>query len=656
MEECEKKEENIVSATTEAQKKPRTRRAKTEDTSVTTEEKTVKKPRTRKKTETKTEETATNVEDKPTEISVSKPESSSDDIDNTQIASVNAKNELSGDVFEAITEKTNKAYQEQLKNESFKEEDIIYEDEDKMIPVVTDEDIELFSAASDGVFTRNDFIAYINMAKEAINQFIVTKKNKEEGILDESDSEMYEDELKSANESKHLLMVIQNECRIIRNEFTESHIVEDTIRATVFNNLTDYTINKFKFNESWYKTNYTDKSKEISDSIKKITHFPTISKYWVDRIACKAKSSQNYNLFNPKNYSDMLDTIIWAIGDYIVNSPNKEVDVIAVEKIIEKDFKTMNFCKPIIAYSFIKNSLILDENSEDDKKILDSKSILAPTDNSEKLISELNTHIKNLIIALGSSDRTFNNLKRISEDFYNDLKTTDLKDGTLDLYNFEETCSYITGRLMTKVEESTINKWGEGYKVLYRYYKWYELNAFISNIERIRDKFKEEYNKDNNNLDAIFVKLCFAKFITPIVEHIMLYMYTDIVTDITNDVKQRYPKTVRSTMFATIVNNIILQHEFAFKQKIENPSEVNEKRYELAKAVFGDHYDYFVDSNIKNDIFLKEVDLLATRDSYIETTIAVIGYITGCLCTYNSSKVTHVVPVKNRKHKHNKRK
>lgn len=138
---------------------------------------------------------------------------------------------------------------------------------------------------------------------------------------------------------------------------------------------------------------------------------------------------------------------------------------------------------------------------------------------------------------------------------------------------------------MTKVEESTINKWGEGYKVLYRYYKWYELTAFIHNAEKLRDKFKEEYTKEHK-INNDFAKLCFAKFITPIVEHIMLYMYTDLVTDITINVKERYPKSVRSTMFGTIINNIILQHEFAFKQKIENPSEVNDKRYELAKAAF----------------------------------------------------------------------
>lgn len=74
----------------------------------------------------------------------------------------------------------------------------------------------------------------------------------------------------------------------------------------------------------------------------------------------------------------------------------------------------------------------------------------------------------------------------------------------------------------------------------------------------------------------------------------------------------------------------------------------------LQKLHLSDHYDYLVDSDKEKDIFLKDVDLLAARKSYIETTIDVIEYITLCLQEYKS--VEPVVPIKNRKHKHNKRK
>ena len=52
---------------------------------------------------------------------------------------------------------------------------VIYEDENKQIPLVTQEDIEIFSSITDEFIGDMDINSWVNIAKEEINEYIELK-------------------------------------------------------------------------------------------------------------------------------------------------------------------------------------------------------------------------------------------------------------------------------------------------------------------------------------------------------------------------------------------------------------------------------------------------------------------------------------------------
>ena len=52
---------------------------------------------------------------------------------------------------------------------------VVYEDENKQIPLVTQEDIEIFSSITDEFIGDMDINSWVNIAKEEINEYIELK-------------------------------------------------------------------------------------------------------------------------------------------------------------------------------------------------------------------------------------------------------------------------------------------------------------------------------------------------------------------------------------------------------------------------------------------------------------------------------------------------
>lgn len=566
------------------------------------------------------------LEEKPTEINVEKPEASEEDVDEVPQLAETTKNPKVREKYNLVIQESNKHFLEKVKDESFDINNIEFE-KDGVTPVVTDEDLRVFAALSDEYIGDMDLDVYVQLARENIMDYANQKKEMEAGNLDEDDLEYFEQTAKSYEESRLFMASIQHECRKLKKDFEESTILEDTIKSMVYDNLYTYIVNKFKLSDSWVKKTVTDKDveanvKRISDSVSKHMFVPSMFWEWTNRekykLSEKCTERYKFNLFNPKQLDRLLNNVVFTIEHYIKNS-NTEPSHLVVEKILDKDLMNLNFVNPILMYAF-KDNIINSKklNPEQLKKVEENfksfESVLVPTEECKNamqclsciiggkngLLFEITPNEKYSIedvkekidvftkaaIKCFESDVLFKQfLKDNKYESAADVDYTDVKGMYLKLAD-----------IIPNIEDTTIRKWGLSFKLSQKYY-------FIQHFV--------EYRKDLDNItDVDELKIsAFNNIIIPVAQLVYLLMYADIITDICDDVIKNYGKENRSVIFGTFINHFIFEHELSFKTPIPDPSVFDFKKkkdengnetdevdrtplVDLMHKVFGKNYKY----------------------------------------------------------------
>lgn len=561
--------------------------------------------------------------EEPTDVVVDSPEKTDDEAPAPLPKTIKESKEVK-EAYDKILTECKEIYDKKVKEEGFDPSTIEYEDEEHLIPKITEEDIKIFNAVSDNMFADMGVETYIDMAKEDIENYKALKANMDSGILDSEDADYFKMSSQSKDESRILLTVIQLECRKVAKEFAESHVAEDTIRSVVYDDLSNYIINKFKLNKSWIDPKAKDNSEEIVEYIKNYMFVAPMFYYEAEREYYKSHAENKYNLFNVNKFNSTLQTIVYAINNYLNNSKT-EKEALSIGKILDKDFKVMNFTKPIIAYSIVKynKELLTTELKDDaDNKILANANILAPSPECEKNMDFLCGIIRNSITLV---EENIGTIAKIVSDFKDNV----IKDPlfkklpeNINLDDFYGTCKEISN-LIPDIQKSSVVQWGVSYSFIQKYIFWHTLNSFLTT-------YQAAATDNNKSLDTII----FVDFLSHIYEHMFTAMYADIITDLNDNVKD-YGKTTKSTMFATIINNILLQHEFGFKSKVDDLScmynedkTVNkDKLYEMAKTIFGDRNSFMVNDKHEEDLLLKDVDLLHVKNFYISATKQMVNAI-----------------------------
>lgn len=596
-------------------------------------------------------------ENKPTEITVEKPEDHPDDVSKEEQEQIIESKPIDKSKFDNVISEADKLYQTLLKEEGIDpEHDVEYEDEEKLIPLITDEDLKLFAAASEHMFDETDISGYVKMAKEGIEDFKALKKSIYGDKSEDSSVELDEDTLselematQNATESRKLLVVIQHECRKIRKDFEESHVAEDIIRGAVFNNMAKYIKEKFEYSDSFIDGNKAEsRASIISENIKKYMFLPTYYKEWVHRRFNMAHGrSIADSVLTPYTFNKFLDYFIYAISTYARVS-DKQNDANFVGKLINNDFKVMNFINPLIMYSLVKYNPELVNNIDKDGKEYNvqerfafSENVLVPTEvskNQLKLLSE--TVIRFTRDILYNS----NHLSRLTNMYLDNFKRDKnfSKVEIKDIYDFKETCVALSD-LIPDLDKTTIVRWGDSYKFFQKYIMWYNFHQVSEKVEAFCLKYENQIEVVDNvetpegfEKDLVEIrKFIISKLLIPFVDHYFLGMYSDLITDISSNVKE-YSRDIRSTMFASIINNLLLQHELGFKTKIDDPEiyytdpdhkTVSNEIYNVAKKVFADQYQYIVGFDDKEDLFLKEVDLPELKLVYIQIAQHIIAHL-----------------------------
>lgn len=538
---------------------------------------------------------------------------------------------------------------------------IEFEDAEKQIPLLTDEDRNFFISIAEGYFDRELLDLYIDESIGTIRQYFEIKAIVDSGDADEADMAYYEELSKGFQDAKIVLASIQVESRQLAKSFKESKVSEDFIKAITLKSLHDFLVKRFRLTDTW--KNHSKKFSEeelknisreklIEDNILNKMYVTTMFNEYVYRYAVK----QNYhndktkNVLSPQFYEDSIDLFINALKEHINHVKDKSN--IDLAGLIDRDFKYMEFIKAPIVYALIKHGDPVGELSSD-KELLSTK--LNPGE-------KFNDKFDKLYEVTLKLQKLLNDSKYVDElyDDYLDMIITDKiyasvigpEIGSLQYADYKAVITSITQH-MPDIEGTDIREWSKWYKFMRKYeifYSIYSLKNYTP--EEMPEGEKEKYNEAGISFQK--EKLIF-NVIMGMVKEFYDYLYSNMIVDVTEFIKyQLSDKSVRPFLFEVIMNSLGLQHHLGYISTLEldhEPKDENddgkgstsgEKIYDFAKSQMGEkQFDYFIVDK-ENDILLKDVDLLETRGFYIDIATDAVELLISALNKY-SSDVIHVV-------------
>ena len=425
------------------------------------------------------------------------------------------------------------------------------------------------------------------------------------------------------------MATIQNNAKELSRDFKESHIAEDTIRTVINGMLIRSIVNRFKLIRSWDPLQSGKKIKELDDTkfivedVQKNMYPAIFYKKYAKLDSIRAKYIYHNQFFIGK-FNDYIDDIIWALSTYVKNNPSAKLDSITIGKILEKDFKGLDFTRTITSYATVKTNSDListtEEGSKINENVLKLGETIAPNESFEELTKNVEDALDKLIAIVIANTNKIEILRDLALDnFKRDPMYKKLIEDNPDvnLEEFNKTCVKISD-LIPDLTNSTIPKWGKAYAFIQKYVRYFTYFDYLRSHEIAGSD--EKAQKIN----------AFVKFVVPILTDWNVFTYSNIVNMLYSNVVDEYPKDSRSMVFSTIINNILLQHELGFKSKLEpGTTELKgEMLFELAKSVFGDRYDFMVDgSDIEKDILLGKVDIIEVKKAYFQNTIDIINMI-----------------------------
>lgn len=523
-----------------------------------------------------------------------------------------------------------------------KEADINWDEvefaEDGITPLVTEEQLKIYAAVSNDVITPDFLDVYIEQCHNFISDYLYQKNMAEQGMLDEDDLEYYEHVTKGYEDSRIVLAMLQIESKKIEAEFVRDKIAEKHIKSVTLASLRDFIVEKFRYTKNWNNPDKTpldqlDKTEEIEDNILKNLYVTPLINGYIELMKQKSLGNPKlYNFFVPEAFSTKHNVMISGLQSYLNNIEDKtNVDVGA---ILKRDFGAMNFIRAVISAMLVVNDdkfvAKLDvegEHIENLKRKLNPDNTLAagPEAPLNIMYSKFNAILDMLMDdSKGKVTKLLDNI--ISAIEYN-LKRNPAYHKMVEvngvdkvnLKDYKETILMVS-ELFPQVEEVRIMKWGKYYSFLKQYEQY---TTFVQYKDCLAVGDTEE-----NNIRTAAINL-----LSSVATELFNLIYGDFIDDLNIFVRSNvYAKVARQTVFGLIMNNLIMQHELGFKTDInfgteEEPSNISgDGLYEFAKKVFGASYEYLVIEK-EGDILLKDVDLLSVRESYVNTCINLLDFL-----------------------------
>jgi hypothetical protein len=551
---------------------------------------------------------------KATVKNVDLPEEDSSDITAEETIEMSKPIDANSEEVKKINEEQKDYLLKRAKEAEIDWDSIIYE-EDGVTPVVTNENIEVFSAFVSDFIDPSSMYFYVEQARDAIHSYFEMKDHVESGDATTDDLEYYKACTTGYEDARIVLAMIQVESSRLEKEFNESGIAEDFIKGITLKNLRDYIVERFRFNRTWCKTPENiedlDDTKEIEDSILKTLFVTTMFKKTFERYRCKAISSKIHNIFGKKFISDFNTQFIKGIQSYINCIPDK--NNIDIKTVITRDFKALDFVNAVILFAMIEeNDPIVADLTLSEEEMATLKSKLNPNnyftcDENDNIYKNINKLVNKIIDKLLIAE----NLNKFINLSFDILKSDPLHNKIMlgiDLEAYKDYPEYIA-RIATffpEINGIRIMEWGKVYAYMNKYetyITYYNLKQILSDPEiSDKDKRKGAFNTVKSIMNSLF-----------------MFAYGDFISTLTEYIKENvYSREPRPLMFTNIIRNVVMQHEFGFKADFTpTVDDSGEVLYEKAKTSFGKEYRFMIGKE-KDDILLKDVNLTDTRKAYID--------------------------------------
>ncbi len=574
----------------------------------------------------------------PTVIDVSMPEKDSSDLENNEIVEVvppETKPVESAELTKDQIKQEQKDYMLKLAKESNIDWDKIEFEEDGVTPKVTEETCKIFNAAVSDYFDVNSLDTYIHMAKDAIEDYKRTKEAVDKGEADKDDLEYFKSCTVGYEDSRLVLAMIQQESKRLEKEFAESMVAEKFIKAVTLKSLRDYIVDEYRLTDSWYNPENKpikelDKTKEIDESLIKKMYVTPMFAEQIKRYFVKYLSSQEYNIFGYEFIERSEDRFVLGLQNYISHIQSKEN--IDISLLIKRDFQSLDFFTTIIRYALIVNKDPTIEKVEDKelnilKEKLDNNGVI--TSQSGNIFEQIYKIIDEIINDLKRSDN-LERIKYITKDIFE--KDPLYKDfnprNDINIDDYSKTIVEISKAFPT-VEALQLKKWGKHYAFMNKYENYITYSKLQAVID---DETKTEVEKRSACINTI----------VSIVHSMYMFIFSEIIINLTHFIKFNLnTKETRDTIFATMFNNLILQHQLGYKVTFTEENSKGDALYKLCEEALGkNQYDMFIGDK-KDDIILKEVDLSVVRSSYFEVVQDMLSLVQSNLASiFNDSYIS----------------
>lgn len=561
------------------------------------------------------------IDDKSTVISVENEHDDETDVSSEEIIENSLKQE---DIAEI--DKEAKEYMEKYSNEAEIDWDTIdFEDEGKNFPKITKEEVDVFCAVSQDFIDADVIETYINLARADIGNYLEMKELVESGQATEDDKNYYNDLSKSKESSRIMLAAIQQDGRKLSKEFKEARIAEDLIKAVTLKTCSDYIVQKYRFNHSWKnpdeKIPSIDNTDRIREALLTKMYISPLFYNIIERDSIKASTNVRFNMFGSKFYEEHLDDFVDAVRIY-VKQGKLNFDKLTIEEILTSDFKTFEFMRLPMIWAIKSNDIGIKSisdwsySSEEEEKIT---SRINPNNIFDNELKELSENISEAVNTL-KQPKTLENGMKLAMDIINSDPLTKkiINVPDYDWNNSEQVMIDIAEFIPEDVTSGNFTEWANIFKYLQKYERYYLLYKLHNSVtdETVESDLKTVYT---------FNVLC------GLVDDYYKFMVGELISAMDSFIKETgYRGETQNIMFSTIMSSFICQHELGYRQKLiiggEDKNNSGEGLYKLAKEVLKDKYTYIVGSE-KDDILLKNVDLIETRREYITNCTELVKFI-----------------------------
>lgn len=474
---------------------------------------------------------------------------------------------------------------------------IVYEDEEKTIPLVTDDDIEVYSAITSEFVGDMDISSWVRMTKDEIVEYNTAIKNPP---IDESDAKYRESLKETAKCSKELLALIQTQAKDLKKEFVENKIAETTIKAAVLKTLHDYIIDRYPIVEN--------KEEIIKKYENDMTHFMYVVPIFRNLVDREIKRN-NIDRLTPESLDgDAFDYTV-AISTYVRKLDADQKENIDLANLISKDFEFMNFFVITILYSVYKygdKDFVTNTIKNIDEKTLKSLDDTMNPSNSIENEAKYKEICENVFKIIDK----FMNDKDYIENICNKMYPAISSDKTIKFYlestenDVEKAFTEIVKNIPS-IEGTRLGAWNRYYRAIRK------LNIYFTFKQLLTLSKKEDVQPDELKAAIFNVIIKYSQYYY---EHLFTNFISSFVDYLDNTINS---KESRDIFFKSSMNYLNSIHAFGFKSSynVEEKENIVPNIYSFAKKNLGKLYDSIVVDE-KDDILLKDVDLAQVKIEY----------------------------------------